>query len=54
MQTLLLGYGDIAQRTARLLVKGGHSVTGFADTPTANPLLMVFSLSLATLITNRI
>lgn len=39
MQTLLLGYGDIAQRTARLLVKGGHSVTGLCRHPDSKPVI---------------
>ncbi|ATZ72474.1 NAD(P)-dependent oxidoreductase [Idiomarina sp. X4] len=39
MQTLLLGYGDIAQRTARLLAAEGHRVTGLCRHPDNKPVI---------------
>lgn len=39
MQTLLLGYGDIAQRVAQLLVQDGHQVTGLCRHPDSKPVI---------------
>ncbi|MTJ01078.1 SDR family oxidoreductase [Idiomarina piscisalsi] len=39
MQTLLLGYGDIAQRTGRLLAAEGHRVTGLCRHPDNKPVI---------------
>lgn len=37
MNILFIGYGDIAQRTARVLLEQGHQVTGMCRTPDSKP-----------------
>ena len=53
MQTLLLGYGDISQRTARLLAAEDHRVTGLCRHPDNKPVIDGVQLLLVTMITSR-